>query len=333
MGWTVGVVINFFGDNPLPPGTGYELFIASYQGLSVGMSEVCYCNTLGSPTVEIAIVDSTGGSIDPTTLSGLIEIGPPPPPFTFKAPGDFVNYAPGDPATFISTVSIEEDPANPGFPSPTAGFSMGLSHGSPQPIDVDVTDLDDSPLIAALGEEPAFFAPALLGNGWTAGVLYDFFAGVTLGFDGPVDVIDATYEATNLSDTEQSFVDLEWVDTLGSPPITNTVVVGADAFDVAFENGQVTLNPFSEPTFVRGDCNGDVIVDIADGIFLLNQLFQNGPPSNCNEACDANDDGMADQSDAVYVFGYRFLDGPEPPAPFPDCGLEPLQDCDSSNCP
>ncbi len=35
---------------------------------------------------------------------------------------------------------------------------------------------------------------------------------------------------------------------------------------------------------------------------------------------DANADGNFDQSDSIYIAQYRFLHGPTPSAPFPDCG-------------
>ena len=37
---------------------------------------------------------------------------------------------------------------------------------------------------------------------------------------------------------------------------------------------------------------------------------------------------MFDSTDAIFVFSYRFLDGPAPGAPFPDCGNLDNQDCE-----
>ena len=51
--------------------------------------------------------------------------------------------------------------------------------------------------------------------------------------------------------------------------------------------------------------------------------------TNTLAACDANGDGMTDSSDAIYIFNYRFLDGPPPPAPFPGCDFSEGEDCDS----
>ncbi len=37
---------------------------------------------------------------------------------------------------------------------------------------------------------------------------------------------------------------------------------------------------------------------------------------------EANGDGRVDISDGIYLFNYLFLGGPEPAAPFPECGEE-----------
>ena len=73
-------------------------------------------------------------------------------------------------------------------------------------------------------------------------------------------------------------------------------------------------------SFIRGDCNDDGLVNLADGIYLINAMFLGGPALHCDAACDANGDGLLDSSDAIYIWNYRFLDGPPPPAPFPACG-------------
>jgi hypothetical protein len=75
--------------------------------------------------------------------------------------------------------------------------------------------------------------------------------------------------------------------------------------------------------FLRGDGNGDGIVNIADGIFLLQSLFSNSGNSNCMDAADANDDGSVDVSDVISILGYQFNGTNPPPAPYPNCGVDP----------
>ena len=47
---------------------------------------------------------------------------------------------------------------------------------------------------------------------------------------------------------------------------------------------------------------------------------------SCDDACDANDDGLNNIADAIYVLSNLFSMGPNPPSPFPDCGPDPTGD-------
>lgn len=89
-----------------------------------------------------------------------------------------------------------------------------------------------------------------------------------------------------------------------------------------------------ESEFVRGDCNfsgGDGPVDIADpaamvGFFFLDE--DRGFVAPCEDACDANDDGVLDASDVVFILEYMFVPGsPIPPDPGPlEPGVDPTPD-------
>jgi hypothetical protein len=84
----------------------------------------------------------------------------------------------------------------------------------------------------------------------------------------------------------------------------------------------------SDPEFIRGECNGDALVNIADAISLLAYLFPSGPPPvlPCVDACDANDDAALNIADAVALLGALF-GSPTIPLPPPTvCGLDPLPD-------
>ncbi len=89
--------------------------------------------------------------------------------------------------------------------------------------------------------------------------------------------------------------------------------------------------------FVRGDCNIDLAIDLADAINVLNFLFAGTIPSlPCEDACDANDSGNLDLADAIFTLGTLFAGGPNPPAPHPGCGPDPSDDplgCDQTSCP
>lgn len=55
-------------------------------------------------------------------------------------------------------------------------------------------------------------------------------------------------------------------------------------------------------TFVRGDANGDGVVNFVDAIRLLSHLFDPGSsPPPCLDALDANDSGGIDQIGRAHV--------------------------------
>ncbi len=93
-----------------------------------------------------------------------------------------------------------------------------------------------------------------------------------------------------------------------------------------------------ETVFVRGDSNGDLVVNLPDGIYILNFLFNQGPPPPCEVAADANGDGSVSLADGIFVLNYLFVTGIEPEQPFPDCGGTSLPtdsnlSCEFPTCP
>jgi hypothetical protein len=71
-----------------------------------------------------------------------------------------------------------------------------------------------------------------------------------------------------------------------------------------------SLEPY--PQFMRGDANGDGMIDLADAIYLLNYLFKGDPPPDPLYAGDANCDGSVEIGDAIYLLNYLFKNGPPP---------------------
>lgn len=80
-----------------------------------------------------------------------------------------------------------------------------------------------------------------------------------------------------------------------------------------------------DPTFERGDANGDGALDISDPVFSLGYLFTGGS-GDCLDAIDANDDGGVDISDPVYSLNFLFSFGPALPFPQGACGGDPTPD-------
>ena len=65
---------------------------------------------------------------------------------------------------------------------------------------------------------------------------------------------------------------------------------------------------------IRGNVDysaGDVI-DIADLVYLVDYMFNGGPPSPCPDEADMNGDSAIDIADLVYLVDYMFSGGPTP---------------------
>lgn len=83
--------------------------------------------------------------------------------------------------------------------------------------------------------------------------------------------------------------------------------------------------PMVRAGFVRGDTNGDGLLQMDDALLLLEYLFED-EEVGCRDAADANDDGIEDISDAFRVLGYLFEGQVAPELPFPACGSDPTVD-------
>ncbi|HIA27291.1 MAG TPA: hypothetical protein EYN79_04100 [Planctomycetes bacterium] len=338
-GWNMGVVFDLFGNANLPTGTGYTLGTGIYtvDAAPDTSTVVSFCNTLGDPPVETVIVVD-GASIEPTQISGTVTILAAPPPFTFSAADSSVDYSPDDgAASFSVLLSIVEGAENPGFPNDTQGFSMGIACDPNLLTPVDILPYG---VVAEIdgGDGPGFFGPSVLPDALTCGVVYDLFGEVLIPMATETEVIECFYDTnagTLTGNEDGASTTLGWSDDEGSPPVANVVVVGGSSFGTIWVDGNVDLNAVVEIAFSRGDANGDGIINIADGIWILYELFLSGPSTGCENAADVNGDGNYDESDAVFVFNYRFLGGPPPAAPFPGCGLIGNPDgCTSYNgCP
>jgi len=112
-------------------------------------------------------------------------------------------------------------------------------------------------------------------------------------------------------------------------PVSNVITVGGDSrlacnrgtAKVVIQHGHGDFH-----LFTRGNANNDLGIDIADSIWIVNELYLQGPATPCPDDADANDDGLVDASDVVYLIEYLFRAGASPPAPFPECGSDPTPD-------
>jgi hypothetical protein len=117
-------------------------------------------------------------------------------------------------------------------------------------------------------------------------------------------------------------------------------------YDYALTHNEVVYNLIEGPggggpggpEFRRGDPNDDGIINITDGIYILNFLFLGGETPPCMEAANPNDDTVVNITDGIYVLNFLFLGGPDRLPPGVNCGEEPGDSpsnmgCDSyTNC-
>lgn len=85
--------------------------------------------------------------------------------------------------------------------------------------------------------------------------------------------------------------------------------------------------------FLRGNCNNDGSINIADAVFTLSFLFPAGgtpaPVPACFDACDGNDDGQINIADAVFALSVLFPQAGQSPMFMPPtgaCGQDPTSD-------
>ncbi len=95
--------------------------------------------------------------------------------------------------------------------------------------------------------------------------------------------------------------------------------------------GLLKLSP--EPVrFTRGRTEPDATPCVADAVCVLSYLFDigdgpcEGEMAQCLDAADANDDGSVNVADGVYILQYLFVNGPTLSPPFFTCGYDETHD-------
>lgn len=96
-----------------------------------------------------------------------------------------------------------------------------------------------------------------------------------------------------------------------------------EIFDRALSEAEIQARWLGAGAFVRGDANGDGQIDLSDAIGLLALLFASASGGPCLEALDVDDSGTLNIADAVSLLAHLFGGSVTPPAPFPDCGVDP----------
>ena len=107
--------------------------------------------------------------------------------------------------------------------------------------------------------------------------------------------------------------------SLGDPPVRLVVSIEGVSHIPVPESGTVAVTEVLVVThsFLRGDVNSTGSVDLADGIRLLNVLF-NEAPIACAETADINADGTLQLNDGILLLNFLFNEG-SPPSGGGDC--------------
>jgi hypothetical protein len=134
--------------------------------------------------------------------------------------------------------------------------------------------------------------------------------------------------------TQAASTEVKFIDGAKSPgdPVRNVLVAMGQLYtpelasSFVFFDGRITVLP-EITTFVRGDSNGEGLVDLSDAAHALTYLFLGGERPACYDAADATDDGVVDIADPILVLTSLFLGtGTTIPPPYPQRGEDPTPD-------
>ncbi len=300
-----GVVICFTGCASLGQTTNFELLDVNYEAMAaVGQSAAVNFCTAGTPGVSTLVVIN-GDSVLPVHSGASFTVISP----NFLKFGSGLGVA-GQTAQLPVQVSTVR---------PLDGLSIAASYDSSL---MSMTGISASGVAAnADFVETSANLPA---GEIAAGLImaFDTSTDIPIGDDQEVMTVSFSVTGVPAGQTEPITTPVTFSASAGTPPITNLIVDGNYQETPNLVSGEVTIVNFNP--FVRGDCNSDGgLVNIADGIAVLQYLFQGGSTPGCLDACDLDDNGQIGVGDAVGVFNYQFAGGSPPMAPFPDAGIDP----------
>lgn len=119
----------------------------------------------------------------------------------------------------------------------------------------------------------------------------------------------------------------------GSPAIDAGARVGAPGVDIdgsvrpcgaSVDMGAFEMGDCPAARFLRGDCNGDANIDLADAVCTLGRLFAGGDVPRCLAAANTNGDEAVNVADAIHTLNFLFAAGAPPAAPYPSCAASRL---------
>jgi len=106
----------------------------------------------------------------------------------------------------------------------------------------------------------------------------------------------------------------DWVNTLA---VYDNKLIAGGYFTTAGGKVSAYIGQWTKH-LVRGDANGDGVINVTDVVYLIHYLFlvPPGPAPIPLEAGDVNCDGVINVTDVVYLINFLFL---VPPGPPPGC--------------
>ncbi len=208
----------------------------------------------------------------------------------------------------------------PGFA--VTGISFGVCH-DPADLQLVPGSLMNGPLA------PSYFQVQSHSNGFNCNVIPTFIMPGTVYTPGVHVIAQSQYQILTSGSTTINFCSMTGV--MPVPIALTAVDLGLmNDCSIVFAPAAVGTIISAIPAFVRGDTNASGgAPDLGDVINSLSYTFGiPGGISPCDDASDVNDDGLhPDLADAIYLLGYLFPPpGPPPPAPFPNCGIDPTPD-------
>ena len=247
------------------------------------------------------------------------------PTYFATAPDTLASFPAGaSVASATFPVTLAEDPANPTFPTLVAGaFTLAFQI---DPAVLEVTAVDPTgPLALICGSSWDLFDVDLTVAGCPGTVraqaVFGFACDVFFPYEVETPLIEVTVETLPGVLGGSSLATMISGETC--PTVAATVPSFGGPSEPIWIDALVTFEPDDTLVdFVRGDCNQDGAVQIADAISLLGGLFGGVPLGDCLAACEMHDDDASpDIADAVFLLQHLFTAGPPPAEPYPDCGV------------